>query len=169
MHISNLYPKYRDTEIGLSKFRFILLLVCLTGIASTNLCAQNATDERLSSLISKVDSLVKNHISVVPLPDDREPLKDLDNLFQIDISSPRSYEVQVIDAEQKKLSRDLGLDLNAGYLENLEQGVFNVEGIYYRRRAQVELEWAVASITWLASCLFKFDTSRSSSLSVPSG
>ena len=39
--------------------------------------------------------------------------------------------------------------INAGYLENLEQGVFNVEGIYYRRRAQLELEWDILNNGYL--------------------
>ena len=143
MHNSNLNPIFKDSEIRLSKCRVVLLLICLIGIASNRSWAQNTTDKRLSSLISKVDSLVKNHISTVPINDSRESVKDLDDLFQIDTAPSRSYEVQVIDAEQKKLYRDLGLDLNAGYLENLEQGVFNVEGIFYRRRVQVELEWDI--------------------------
>ncbi len=149
MHISNLYVDVRFSAFGVSKCRILLLLFCLTGICSEDVWAQDSRDQRLTSLIVKVDSLVSKHISDEPVSDPDIPSKDIDNLFKIDFSSPNSHEVQVINAEQKKLSRDIGLDLNAGYLENLEQGVFNVEGIYYRRRAQVEVEWDILNNGYL--------------------
>ena len=149
MHISNLYVDVRFSAFGVSKYKILFLLFCLTGICSEEVLAQDSRDQRLASLIVKVDSLVSKHISDEPVSDPDEPEKDIVNLFEVDFASSESPEVQVINAEQKKLSRDIGLDLNAGYLENLEQGVFNVEGIYYRRRAQVEVEWDILNNGYL--------------------
>lgn len=149
MHISDLYVDVRFSTFGVSARKILLLLFCLTGISTVEVWAQDSRDQRLTFLIEKVDSLINKHISDEPIYDTDESPTDIDNLFQIDLSVSTSHDVKVIDAEQTKLSRDLGLDLNAGYLENLERGVFNVEGIYYRRRAQIEVEWDILNNGYL--------------------
>ena len=49
----------------------------------------------------------------------------------------------VLRARKQQLVNDYGLHFGGSYLENLERGVFDAEGIYYRRRGQLELEWDV--------------------------
>jgi len=126
-----------------------MLSVCLVVFGFQSVWAQSEREERLSALIERVDSLVAHHSGTIPVLDERAFTGNIEDLFRVDYSSTGSYEVKVIEAEQEKLSRDLGLDLNAGYLENLEQGVFNVEGIFYRRRAQMELEWDILNNGYL--------------------
>ncbi|MGK7370491.1 MAG: TolC family protein [Candidatus Halalkalibacterium sp. M3_1C_030] len=111
--------------------------------------AQNSSTDRLSELVNRVDSLVAHHVSYQPINTGEIFTGNMNELFISDYTTSDSYEVKVIEAEQEKLARDLGLDLNAGYLENLEQGVFNVEGIFYRRRAQMELEWDILNNGYL--------------------
>ncbi|NGP76769.1 TolC family protein [Balneolaceae bacterium YR4-1] len=149
MHNSNLYPFIKVPATSVSAFRIIALSVCLCAITVNSATAQNEREERLSDLISKVDSLVAYHTETAPVTDKPSFKGNLEELFSLEYSGSGSYEVKVIEAEQDKLHRDIGLDLNAGYLENLEQGVFNVEGIYYRRRAQLELEWDILNNGYL--------------------
>ena len=149
MHISNLHLKKKVSACAISTCRVFMLLVCLCGLALQGAWAQNNREERLSALVERVDSLVIHYTGKDPVSDEQVYTGDMEYLFRVDYSTSGSNEVKVIEAEQEKLSRDLGLDLNAGYLENLEQGVFNVEGIYYRRRAQVELEWDILSNGYL--------------------
>lgn len=149
MHSSDLHPQKKVTAVTLSTCRVIVLSVCLSVLTLQSAWAQNDREEQLSNLIVKVDSLVAYYTGNAPDSDRQIFSGEVEDLFRIDYSGIESYEVKVIEAEQEKLSRDIGLDLNAGYLENLEQGVFNVEGIYYRRRAQLELEWDILNNGYL--------------------
>lgn len=149
MHRSDLYPYGKVDAVSLSVCKLVILSVCLCVLTTQSAWAQNDREAQLSNLIEKVDSLVVLHGSTKSIPVGQDFTGDLKDLFSLDYSDTVSYEVSVIEAEQEKLSRDIGLDLNAGYLENLEQGVFNVEGIYYRRRAQMELEWDILNNGYL--------------------
>ena len=55
----------------------------------------------------------------------------------------RSARRTILRAKRSEELRELGLSLDGGYTENLEQGAFNAEGIFYKRRASLELEWDV--------------------------
>ncbi len=149
MHNSNLHPVKKVHTSAVSCYRIIMITVCLCCFTLHDSWAQSDREARLANLIEKVDSLVALHSGKTAITDDQTFNGDFEDLFRIDYSSTASYEVKVIEAEQEKLSRDIGLDLNAGYLENLEQGVFNVEGIFYRRRAQLELEWDILNNGYL--------------------
>ena len=122
---------------------FLTVLVFLSAIP---LYAQEITDAHLDSLILKLDVAADGHVT----PDQAfitpgSSVAKFRSLFQTprDSSSEIAKQLSVLEAEQAVLKNDYGFDLEAGYLENFKAGLFDIEGIFYRRRATFGLEWNI--------------------------
>lgn len=99
--------------------------------------------QALDSLITQLDSTARQHLSSQPLTDRAAGQASVRSLFTIspDTSEVMKARLRKLKYEQAVAQGDIGLDIEAGYLQNFEAGLFNVAGIFYRRRAQVGLEW----------------------------
>lgn len=104
MHISNLYLENKVTAFAVPICKIVLLSVCLISFVMNCALAQSKRQDRLSKLVEKVDSLVEHHMSY-RLVEDRETFfGNVNQFFIADDIPSESYEVQVIEAEQKKLA-----------------------------------------------------------------
>lgn len=114
--------------------------------------AQGQKAAELDGMIIKLDSLISVTRPQVGLPTHSVGLSEVQTLFDYQNYVKTQEEIpgsEVINAQQQSLMQDKGLSFEAGYLENLDQGVFGAEGIYYNRRYQVGLKWDLLNGGWL--------------------
>lgn len=98
-----------------------------------------------TSLISMLDSTVESHTKNSFFKPRNPEL--LATVFQpISDFSPETNLTAQSDLELNRAKIDLlrkeyGLELKAGYLENIDKGIFGPGDIYYNRRGKLEVEW----------------------------
>lgn len=105
----------------------------------------NTTQSTFQELINSLNKTADKH-RFAPLQYNQN-LHSLVELYNIEIpdsvavNSIAADEDRLISLQQNLLKEDLGLSLQAGYLENFEADIFSIGEIYYKRRGQVELKW----------------------------
>ncbi|MFP8489450.1 TolC family protein [Gracilimonas sp. Q87] len=121
----------------------VFIFVLGTGIAGNTVKAQNIED--LDSLSARLDSVAMLYL--MEIPEFESSISSDTPSFLYDSSFSYSdlskAEIDLLKSRQGVLYSDYGVDLEAGLLQNLDQGVFGAEGIFYQRRAQVGVEWNV--------------------------
>jgi len=119
------------------------ILILVLGYPGNTLYAQSYND--LDSLSSRLDSVAMLFLSKAPEFDhdisDQAP--DLFYDSTMTYSDLNQTEIDLLKTRQEVLNSDHGIDLEAGLLQNLDQGVFGAEGIFYQRRAQVGVQWNI--------------------------
>ena len=131
-----------------------LLTVLVTGMILLcpidNSWAQSGRSDVLEKLIIHIDSTLSAKADYVRMADEKADIQVLDSLFD-----HRNFAVgdqypsaSMLENERQRTKNDWGLNLQAGYLQNLDQGVFDSEGIFYNRRYQMGLKWDVLSNGW---------------------
>jgi len=135
--------------------RGFLLLLGIGLLLTQNIKAQDNPSERMDKLISELDSIIKEKKSYITLPKPNTTLRDIEVLFNnerydLDYEYPN---VNMLEAERKSALQDWGLALETSYMENLEQGVFNSEGIFFKRRYRLGMEWDILNNGWKESQL----------------
>lgn len=111
--------------------------------------AQNNRSARMDNLISRLDSVVRARRSFVSPSALKASKEDIKPLFNGSKSKKnRTANLSLLEAERSNTLKDWGLNMKAGYMQNLKQGVFNVEGIFYKRRYQLGLDWDILDGGW---------------------
>ena len=98
-----------------------------------------------TEMMGRLEGAVADHLDPVLSEPASAGLSALQEVYSSspDGGSPQHPAMDVLRARKQQLASDYGLHFSGGYLENLEKGVFDAEGIYYRRRGQLELEWDI--------------------------
>lgn len=75
---------------------------------------------------------------------DQETLQQLFHYEIKDTNSLAKAERNLIKAKMNDAKSDFGLEFRADYLENLQEGIFDLQGgVFYKRRAQMGVEWDI--------------------------
>jgi hypothetical protein len=131
-----------------------LLTVLLAGMILLypveNSWAQSGRSDVLDELIVHIDSALSAKAEYVRLSDEKADLQGLDSLFDHrTFSEGGQYtSTSMLETKRSHTNNDWGINLQAGYLQNFDQGVFDSEGIFYNRRYQLGLKWDVLSNGW---------------------
>ncbi|MDZ7658783.1 hypothetical protein [Fodinibius sp.] len=131
-----------------------MLTILVTGMILLypfeNSWAQSGRSDVLEKLIVHIDSSLSEKAGYVQMAAKKADIQDLDSLF-----NHRNFAVgdqhpsaSMLEKERQHTQNDWGVNLQAGYLQNLEQGVFDSEGIFYNSRYQLGLRWDVLSNGW---------------------
>lgn len=108
--------------------------------------AQSEKIVEIDRVTARIDSVAEFYATQSPLsimngyaPD------DLTMVFNPDSMMPELFEaeIELLETQKEINEEDLGFGFSTGYLENLEQGVFGAEGIFYQRRADLGLQWNI--------------------------
>ncbi|MFN1835731.1 TolC family protein [Balneola sp. MJW-20] len=100
----------------------------------------------MDRLTARIDSIASYYTEHSPIdPTGSYDLNLLKPVFQPDTAIGVLYdaEIRLLQSQKEIQENDIGIGISAGYIENLEQGVFGAEGIFYQRRANVGLEWSI--------------------------
>lgn len=130
------------------RLSFVLLLFLCVFFQSGH--AQDNRAVRMEKLIASLDSTVEQSKSNVILPPVRSDIDAIAPLFEADnfTATADFPKMNMLEAERRNMNKDWGLSLEAGYLQNLEQGVFDSEGIFYNRRYRLGLRWDILDNGW---------------------
>jgi hypothetical protein len=123
-------------------------MILLTPFA--NSWAQSGRSDVLDELIVHIDSALSEKAGYVRMADEKADFQDLDSLFDYrNVTAGDQYQAtSMLENERRSTRNDWGINLQAGYLQNFEQGVFDSEGIFYNRRYQLGIRWDVLSNGW---------------------
>ncbi|MDZ7808631.1 MAG: TolC family protein [Gracilimonas sp.] len=121
----------------------VTIYVLSLGIAGNTVYAQNGED--LDSLSARLDSVALLYLVNAPEFDTPQPNNGPSFFYDTSYtySDLTQAEIDLLKSRQEVLNSDYGVELEAGLLQNLDQGVFGAEGIFYQRRAQVGVQWNV--------------------------
>ena len=138
--VSKAFPDIRLSFVLL----FLLCVLFQSGYAQDNRAV------RMEKLIASLDSTVEQSKSNVILPPGRSNIDAITPLFEADnfTATTDFPKMNLLEAERRNMNKDWGLSLEAGYLQNLEQGVFDSEGIFYNRRYRLGLRWDILDNGW---------------------
>lgn len=112
--------------------------------------AQSGRSDVLEELIVHIDSALSEKAEYIRMADDKADIQDLDSLFNDRkfLTGDQYPSSKMLEKKRQYTQNDWGIDLQAGYLQNLDQGVFDSEGIFYNRRYQLGVRWDVLSNGW---------------------
>lgn len=136
--------KKRVPQFGLIFKIGILVFSLLINIIWVPTCnaQQPGTEPALTRKLNQfLDTALKPSLAT------QEPgsMKELVNLFDTplpDTAGMAYHEAEVIRAKMEKVASDRGFQLRMDYLENLDNGIYNVQsGGFYKRRGFMELSW----------------------------
>jgi len=143
---TNNYSTFRNLLV--SRLAVILWILCLTGVAKAQ--EQQDTKAKLDRMIAELDSLVVVASKQAALDKPDPYLNDVYVLFNNSLENERKAPPSaVLENRKSQFRRDKGLNFEAGYLQNFDQGVFGAEGIYYNRRYQAGVRWDILKGGWL--------------------
>ncbi|WP_103665950.1 TolC family protein [Gracilimonas amylolytica] len=131
-----------EVAVGNLLFTACIYVLCL-GFAGNTAYAQDGHD--LDRLSARLDSVAMVFLNNLP---ETGPFnsKNVSSVFfdsSLVYSDLTQAEIDLLKYRQEVLHSDLGVELTSGLLQNLDQGVFGQEGIFYQRRAQVGVQWNV--------------------------
>jgi hypothetical protein len=113
------------------------------GFWGNTVYAQNT--DKLDSISARLDSAAMLFLTNAPEFErsvhESTPSFFYDSTFTY--SDLTQTEIDLLKTRQEVLNSDYGVELEAGLLQNLDQGVFGAEGIFYQRRAQVGVQWNI--------------------------
>lgn len=128
--------------VGNSLFIACLFILGL-GFSGSTAYAQNMAN--LDDLSARLDSVALLFLDNSPEFD--RSLNGPTPSFLYDSTHTHSdltqTEIDLLKTRREVLNSDYGIELEAGLLQNLDQGVFGAEGIFYQRRAQVGVQWNI--------------------------
>ncbi|HET8838629.1 MAG TPA: TolC family protein [Flavobacteriaceae bacterium] len=110
-----------------------------------NSFSSKSEKQTFASMISILDSTAKSHTKNSFFKPGNPEL--LETVFQPiwDFSSETNLtaqsDLEINKAKMDLLRKEYGLELKAGYLENIDKGIFGPGDIYYNRRGKLEVEW----------------------------
>jgi hypothetical protein len=131
-----------------------LFTVLMTGMILLcpfqNSWAQSGRSDVLDELIVHIDSALSQKAGYVRMADEKAEIQDLDSLFNHrNFATGDKYaSANMLENKRQRIRDDWGVNLQAGYLQNFDQGVFDSEGIFYNRRYQLGVKWDVLSNGW---------------------
>lgn len=121
----------------------VIIFILGLGFSGNLVYAQNI--EELERLSARLDSIAISFLNNGDVFENTET--DAIPYFFYDSTNTYSdlakTEIELLNTRQEVLSSDYGIDLQAGLLQNLDQGVFGAEGIFYQRRAQIGVQWNI--------------------------
>lgn len=106
-----------------------------------------AKDSLISSKIADLKVFWNKYVPYAEETSPQEPLSSIPPLYRIgtkDTVSYADYQQKLAAAKIERQKKDLGLEFNANYTENLDPG-FSDENLAYKRRIQTGLDWNILS------------------------
>ncbi len=142
---------YQYLQNSLYKRVSIVLIFVGCSIIASDLKGQNKTTAQLDSVIADLQSLLQVAGPQAQFPENTQNLQQVYNLFKYEFEEGWDDipESDIIEVEKQRHRQDKGLSVEAGYLENFDQGVFGTDGIYYDRRFQMGISWDLLKNGWL--------------------
>jgi len=133
---------YLDIKVG-------IIILCLF-IALDHTQGQDQikslSSEEYEAIKSRIEPFIENNLPQVQEDLSKGDTANLPKLYDLQEkdSTLINADQNLLNAKRKQLKEDLGLQLRGNYLENLEQGVVDIEsGGFYKRRAQLGLKWDI--------------------------
>ena len=130
-----------------AKIFLMIHILCLLVFLSP---AQNSynKDSLVSAKIADLTAFWKKYndlSSIHPTFESYSVIPELYSVKATDSISVIDYQKKVNEAKLKLLSQDIGLDANAGYLENFDPGFSADDNLIYNRRFQAGVDWNILS------------------------
>jgi len=112
--------------------------------------AQSGRSDVLEELIVHIDSALSQKADYVRMANEKADIRDLDSLFDHrNFATGYQYpSTNMLENKRQRTRNDWGVNLQAGYMQNFDQGVFDSEGIFYNSRYQLGIKWDVLSNGW---------------------
>lgn len=131
---------YRDIKIT------VLTALILASNAIALFAQQLPNKAKLEKLVNAFELVINDYASDSLFLENAPKWnkEQLTSIFEpkVDINSRPELE-RLISHNQSLLKKDLGLDINAGFLNNFEQSLFDSEGRFYRRRYTIGTRWDI--------------------------
>ncbi|PSR05710.1 MAG: hypothetical protein BRD49_04310, partial [Bacteroidetes bacterium SW_10_40_5] len=133
---------YLDIKVG------IIILCLFTALDHTQGQDQikSLSSEEYEAIKSRIEPFIENNLPKVQEDLSKGDTANLPKLYDLQEkdSSLIKADENLLNAKRNQLKEDIGLQLRGNYLENLEQGVVDIEsGGFYKRRAQLGLKWDI--------------------------
>lgn len=136
---------YKRENVVYRDIRTILFTTLIIVSSATTAFGQQLSDKvKLEKLVKAFELVISDYASdsmfIENAPKwNKEQLK---SIFEPEVNvNTRPELARLISHNQNLLKKDLGLDINAGFLNNFEQSLFDSEGRFYRRRYTIGTRW----------------------------
>ncbi|MDQ3047073.1 MAG: hypothetical protein M3R27_05955 [Bacteroidota bacterium] len=131
--------------------RFATLMCCIVAFQTFAQSRYNK-DSLISSRIADLEVFWKKYSEIPAEKKQVESYSIIPSLFKVEASDSitrTDYLNKLNNAKIKQLKQDVGVDLNASYLENFDPGLNSDDNLIYNRRLQAGIDWNILSDGYL--------------------